>query len=243
MTQKKLVFITGWATWIGNAASSKFASEWYDVAVNFLKNFRNAEKLENEFSNLKSFQWDMSKQDEVESIFNKIKEHFWRYPDILINNAAIVHRVKYPELDWDAFLRIMDINTVWPYRVSREFALRNKWNMDWKSIVFIWSMRGLMQSATTIDYSATKAAVHNMTVTLAKTFSPCRVNCVVPWFTKTPMHEGNYERLDKEAENSILKRYSNPEDIADSIFFMAWDQARAITWELLVVDNWRSLMS
>ncbi len=242
---KKLVFITWWATWIWAACCKKFAKEWYWVAINYLNSSDHANELANQLWHAKAFQWDMSKQEDIDRVFSEIKDHFNQNPEILINNAAVVWRVKFPELDWNRFSEILNINAVWPYLVTRQFIQRQEWKLDWKSIVFLWSMRWWPESssASSIDYCASKAAVHNMVVTLAKSFSPCRVNWIAPGFTKTLMHKWNLERLEKEAEKSILKRYSEPEEIAESVYFFASDLAKSITGQVLRVDNWRSLMS
>lgn len=238
----KLVFITGWATWIWKAIVEKFASEWFDVFFNYLTNNEWAKWLISNFKNVKCLKWDMSVKSDIEKVFDEIFKIFWKYPDILINNAAIVSRTKFPDITSEEFEKILKVNTVWPYLVTREFFVRLNWNLENKSVIFIWSMRWWFETATTIDYSASKAAIHNMVASLAKAMSPCRVNWVSPWFTKTPMHEWNYERLDIEAQKSVLKRYSEPSEIADSVLFLASEAAKSITWQIIKVDNWRSLL-
>lgn len=239
----KLVFITGWATWIWKSTVEKFASEWFNVFFNYLSNKTWADELISKYDNVSCFQGDMSSQGDIENTFNKIFEVYSRYPDVLVNNAAIVSRIKFPDANWDDFENILKINTVWPYRVTREFFIRLNWSLEGKSVVFIWSLRWWPETATTIDYSASKAAIHNMTASLSKVMSPCRVNWIAPWFTKTPMHEWNYQRLDVEAQKSVLKRYSESSDIADAVYFLASNNSKSITWQVIRVDNGRWLMT
>lgn len=242
---KKLAFITWWANWIWAACAKKFTKLWYQVAINYLSSQEEAYRLKNNLQDSGIFQWDMSEQKDIERVFNEIKNQYWMFPNVLINNAWIVGRVKFPKLDWDKFANVLKINTIWPYLVTREFLKRHGENLEWKSVIFLGSMRGWPESSSSssIDYSASKAAIHNMVSSLAKLCSPCRVNWVAPWFTETPMHEWNLDRLNQEAGKSILKRYSSAEDIADSVYFLSSDQAKSITGQVLRVDNWRSLMS
>ena len=242
---KKLVFITGWATGIWKACTEWFVQEGNDVAFNYLSNDESANELMSKYQNTKAIKWDLSKQEIVESTYDWIKEHFGRYPDILINNAWIVWRVKMPDMTWDHFAHVLDVNTVMPYRITREFYIRAWWNLEWKSVIFIGSMRWFAEwsSGWSIDYSASKAAIHNMVASMAKAMSPCRVVWIAPWFTKTPMHKWKEERLESEAQKSILKRYSDPEEIAESCIYLTWDNARWITGQVIRIDNWRSIMT
>jgi len=238
---KKLVFITGWAKWIWKACTELFKENWFDVAFNYLSSEKEAIELEKE-TWAKKFFWDMSFQDDIENIFKNIKDEFWKYPDVLVNNAWIVNRTKFPELSWDKFEEVLSINTVWPYRVTREFFLKNEKELDWKSVIFIWSLQWWLQNARTVDYAASKSAIHNIVVTLAKAMAPARINWVAPGFTKTDMHKWNFERLDEEAEKSILKKYSMPKEIAEVVLFLASEKASSITGQTLAVDNGRSLV-
>lgn len=236
---KKLAFITWWAKWIWAACVRVFKENWYEVAFNYLTSEKEAIELEKE-TWAKKFFWDMSLQEDIESIFKNIKNDFWKYPDVLVNNAWIVNRTKFPELTWDKFEEVLAINTVWPYRVTKEFF--NKCEKESSSVVFIGSMQWWNQTARTVDYAASKAAIHNMVITMAKSMTPTRVNWVAPWFTKTDMHKWNFERLDSEAEKSILKKYSMPKEIAEVVLFLASEKASSITGQTIAVDNWRSLM-
>lgn len=242
---KEIVFITWWATWIWAACAKKFTNEGFKVAINYLNSDEEAIKLQKELLDSAIFKWDMSEEKEIERVFDEIKNTMWEYPSILINNAWIVWRIKFPDLNWEQFANVLKVNTIWPYLVTREFIKRQDWKLDWKSIVFISSMRAYPEgsSPSSIDYSASKAAINNMVSSLAKTIAPCRVNWVAPWFTKTHIHDANPWRLETEAQKSILKRYSMPEEIADSVFFLASKWATSITWEVLRVDNWRSILS
>ncbi|MBT4937304.1 SDR family oxidoreductase [Candidatus Peregrinibacteria bacterium] len=240
MFNNQSVFISGGAQGIGAACSRMFAQYGAKVLVNYKNSKESAEKLKNDFpENIEIFHGDMSNSQDISSAFDAA-EKFGGKVSILINNAGIVGRIKFPNLDKEDFLNTLAINTIGPYLVSKEFASRAGSLPG--SIVNIGSMRVFDPTASSIDYSASKAALHNMTLSLAKTLAPkIRVNAVAPGFTKTNMHQGNFERLESEAKKSLLQRYSSPEDIAESVVFLSSLKAQSITGQILLVDNGRSL--
>lgn len=237
---KKLVFITWGATWIWAASAKKFHKKGYLVAINYLTNKQAALKLVSDFPWIKSYQWDMSNESDINNVFELIYTDFWLYPTILVNNAWIVWRVKFPDLDWERFREVLEVNTIWPYLVTRQFYNSNKDNLKWKSVVFLWSLRWWPEttSASSIDYSASKAAIHNMVASMAQAMTPCRVNWIAPWFTNTPMHKWKEDRLELEWKKTVLWKYSESCEIADWVYFLASDNSSSITGQVLRVDNW-----
>lgn len=239
MFKNQNVFISGGAQGIGAACSQIFAQNGAKVFINYKNSKESAERLKNDYpENIEIFQGDMSIPGDISAAFDAA-EAFAGKVNILVNNAGIVGRIKFPDLDKENFMKTLEVNTVGPYLLSREFASRLGSNPG--SIVNIGSMRVFQPTPSSIDYAASKAALHNMTTSLAKTLAPnIRVNAVAPGFTKTNMHEGNFERLEKEAALSLLQRYSSPEDIAESVVFLASSKAQSITGQVLLADNGRS---
>jgi len=231
-----IVLVTGGARGIGKACSLAFAKAGAKVVLNFRTSEKEAAEIAKDFpEQILTAQGDMSDENDIRKVFDLAEEKFGT-PNILINNAGITNRQQFPEVD--KFLHVLKTNSVGPYLVAREFVQRLGKNSG--NIVNIGSMRVFLPTA--IDYSASKAAVHNLTITLAKALAPkIRVNTVAPGFTDTDMHEGNRERLESEAEKSLLKRYSSPAEIADAVLFLASDAARSITGQALLVDNGRTL--
>lgn len=172
---------------------------------------------------------DLLAPDAVEQLFTQIPEL-----DVLVNNAGMVNRSK--EKTIEDFQKIFQLHATVPYFLSLEAKKRGV-----KSIVNVGSMRALEHCATTPDYSASKAALHNLTISLARTLAPeTRVNAVAPGFTETKMHDGNSERLETEAKRTPLQRAATPDEIAEAIFFLASPAASFITGEILRVDGGRN---
>jgi 3-oxoacyl-[acyl-carrier protein] reductase len=228
----KSVLITGATSGIGRAAAIKFAREGYLVychGKSSESDFSVIEEIEKLGERTKKVFADMANESEIRDMFAEIKSL-----DVLVNNAGTVTRTK--PVTTEDFRKTMEVNVIAPYlcaELSREKGVQ--------AIVNLGSMRALPQTATTPDYSASKAAVHNLTASLARMYAPeCRVNAVAPGFTQTGMHTGNEERLEKEAEKSLLKIYAQPEDIAEMIYFLSSEKARFITGQVLVADGGRS---
>jgi len=235
---RRIVLVTGGARGIGRASVEAFAQAGAKVILNYRSSQEEAEEVASAFpGQVFPMQGDLSRDADITRLFQQMEETTG-WPDILVNNAGIVNREKFPHVSGDTFLDLLRVNTVGPYLVSRAFALALPQKPG--VIINIGSMRGLFP--TTVDYSASKAALHNLTVSLAKSLAPnIRVNAVAPGFTETDMHRGNRERLQAEGSAALLQRYSTPADIADAVCFLASPQARSITGQILLVDNGRSL--
>lgn len=108
------------------------------------------------------------------------------------------------------------------------------------AVVLVSSIRGVdgLASDRTVFYSMAKAALGNLTASLAKRFAPTvRVNAVAPGFTATDMVSTWDERTWRQARSNLLGRPAEPEEIAGAVAFLASDAARHITGQTLVVDG------
>lgn len=161
--------------------------------------------------------------------------------DILINNAgACIHR---PALDvaddeWD---HVIDTNLTALWRVSQNIGA-HMIERGSGNIVNIGSISGMIVNRPQFQpaYNASKAAVHQLTKSLAAEWAPLgiRVNAVAPGYIKTamsPVDEPQYRRM--WIEDAPQQRYATPEEVSPTVVFLASDAASFMSGTIIVVDG------
>ncbi len=244
----KVAIITGGGSGIGRATSLLFAREGARVLVVDIVGER-AVQVAGEATKAggiaEAFTGDVSTETGAQRIISRSVE-LWKRLDILVNNAASF--VQKPveqatQADWDAVLAVNVAGT--SFCCKHAVAVMRK--QGGGSIVNVASINGLMGSQSQMTYSATKAAIINMTKSMAIDLAPynIRVNCVCPGVTLTPALLTLLEELKlsvDEAEKrcvgrSMIKRFAKPEEIAPAILFLASDEASYVVASALVVDG------
>jgi len=221
----KSVLITGATGDLGRAIAEKFLKEDFFVFAHGSSEKSDFSFCEQNPEKTKKCIADFFDIPAIERMFSEIPTL-----DVLVNNAGIVFREK--EISPERFEKVLRINTIAPYFCA-EFARKKSVT----SIVNIGSLRGFLESTTTPDYSASKAALHNLTASLARKYAPdVRVNAIAPGFIRTQMHAQNPERLALETKNIALKRIADPAEIAEFIFFVA-TKASYSTGEIFRADG------
>lgn len=240
--KNKIVLITGASRGIGAETAKLFAKEGATVIINYLSDEMSAKSVLNEINNNGMLiQADISKQDEINSMFEQVSEKYEKL-DILVNNAGIVSVKPFLELTLEEWNKTYAVNITGMFLCSQKAIKLMK---DGGSIVNISSIRGLFDQgrAPITDYSTSKAAVISFTKTLAKEVAPkIRVNTVAPGMTKTDNAKSIPRvSIEKFKEDSYLKRLIEPKEVAHTILFLSSDEASAITGALLIVDGGQSL--
>lgn len=242
----KTALITGGGRGIGLTTALLMLAEGAKVGiveVNEAHARHGLETAEAKGYSLKAFAGDVSKKDQVEKFTEAFVKEFGRI-DILINNAGIVISRPFMEKTTEDWIRTLEVNLIGVFLCSQAAA---KHMLQQKSgkIINISSIRGIDHCGREgiMDYSASKAAVINLTKTMAKELAPyINVNTVAPGHTLTEMTQPLPEEVKRNMiEGSYLKRMAQPEDIAKAILFLASDDANFITGQLLLVDGGFSL--
>jgi 3-oxoacyl-[acyl-carrier protein] reductase len=159
--------------------------------------------------------------------------------DALINCAGMAASASFLESDDEHWLDVFKVNVLGTVHFIQAVAphmLKAKSGR----IVNVSSIRGMenMASSRITAYSASKAAVNNLTSALAKEFAPhIAVNAVAPGFTKTHMSKGWTEAVHAQVKTALLQRAAEPEELAETMVFLASDEASFITGQVLVVDG------
>ena len=236
----KISVITGAARGIGRETALLFAKQGSTViACDVLD--EDLQILEKDAAGLegsiKSFHLDVTNREEIEDVMGKIKEVYSRI-DILVNNAGITRDaflMKMTEEQWD---QVINVNLKGIFNMTQASAklMKNEGGV----VLSTSSVVGVYGNIGQTNYAATKSGVIGMTLTWAKELAryKIRVNAVAPGFIKTPMTENLPQKvLDYMTEKTPLKMIGDPIDIANSFLFLASEDARYITGQVLGVDG------
>jgi NAD(P)-dependent dehydrogenase (short-subunit alcohol dehydrogenase family) len=165
--------------------------------------------------------------------------------DVLVTAAGVVERHTVEETSDDEWERVLAVNLTHVFRFSRAALplLRRRRG----SIVTIGSGWGLVAGPRAAGYAASKAAVVNLTRSLALDHGRdgVRANCVCPGDTDTPLLRGELVQLGEDVEAGLaasaaarpLGRLGTPEDVAAAVAWLASPEAAYVTGTTLVVDG------
>ena len=242
----KVALVTGGGTGIGRATSLLFAQEGADVAVNFSRSESDAEDTVSEMQQLGSkgiaVCADISNDASVRSMVKEVVKMLGRL-DILVNNAGTTQFVPTTDLEgmteelWD---RILGVNVKGTFFCSRA-AIGAMRVYNGGQIVNVSSDSAFTGQGSSIAYTASKAAIINMTRALAISQAPeIRVNAVAPGVTETRWIQGIEPFADAYRRKNPLQRLARPEDVAEAIFGLVVNDF--ITGQTLVVDGGRTLL-
>ena len=242
----KRALITGGARGIGATTAFVFAEEGARVGVVDLREegLRDiAAQAKQKGFEFRTFVGDVSKKDQVETVMDEFVREFGGI-DILVNNAGIAISRPFLEKTVEDWEQTLGINLIGVFLCSQA-AAQHMLKQNSGKIINISSIRGIEHCGREgiMDYSASKAAVINLTKTMAKELAPTiTVNTVAPGHTLTEMTAALPEEVKRNMiEGSYLKRMAEPMDIAKAILFLASDDADFITGQVLLVDGGFSL--
>jgi 3-oxoacyl-[acyl-carrier protein] reductase len=240
----KVAVVTGASKGIGSAIAKQLAAEGAAVVVNYSSSKAEAEKVVQEVIALGgkaiSVQANMSKQPEIEGLFDKSKKEFGRL-DILVNNAGIYEFMPLDKLTEDHFHKHFNLNVLGLLLASQEAA--KQFPAIGGSIINISSVVSTLGVPAASVYSGTKGAVDAITRSLASELGPrgIRVNAIRPGMVETEgTHSAGITESDmrKQIEaQTPLRRIGQPRDIAGVAVFLASDDSSWITGETFLVSG------
>lgn len=238
----KVVLVTGSSRGIGRSIAVKFAKEGANVVINYRSNDKEAAAITEIISSYGNkcicVQADVSKEKEVKNMIDTIIREFGHI-DVLVNNAGIAIDNEFKDRhvkDWKETLNTNLIGVFLTSKYAGEYMLENKYG----KIINISSTNGIDTIYPySIDYDASKAGLINMTKNLAIEFAPyINVNAVAPGWVDTGMNDDlSKSYLKSEMDKTLLKRFAEPEEIAEVVLFLASDKARYIDGETIRVDG------
>ena len=226
------VLITGGTRGIGRQTAILFKKSGYEVFVTYVKSSDEAEKLEK--IGINTIMADVSDFGAMLEAKKKIGS-----VDILVNNAGISYWGLLSDMKIEEWQRILDVNLTGTFNCIKLFS-PDMVNKKCGSIVNISSMWGVTGGSCEAAYSASTAGIIGLTKALAKEVAPSeiRVNCVSPGFILTDMNRNfSDEDLRLIKEDIPLGIFGTPENIADSVMFLASEKASFITGQILGVNG------
>lgn len=243
--KNKVAVVTGASKGIGASIAKHFAAEGAKVVVNYVSSKEGADKVVKEITGnggiAISVQADVSNEADVIRLFEETKKAFGTL-DILVNNAVFQSYLPIEQATVEAFHQHFNVNVLGPV-LSIQAALK-LFSDQGGNIINISSGASKMPLPAASLYSATKAALDAITISLSKELGAknIRINSILPGATETEGARSAGVTTGSEYEtmfiaNTPLGRRGQPEDIAKVAVFLASDDAAWITGEQISVSG------
>jgi 3-oxoacyl-[acyl-carrier protein] reductase len=241
--KRVVALVTGSNRGIGRSCIEEFAKQGVTVIINYCHHESEALKLKQEILDkykvsVLCIKCDVSKEEEVEQMVNTIVDKYGGI-DILVNNASVCRDSLLMDKNIKEFKRILDVNLVGTYLVSK-YVGRVMLNAKKGKIINVSSTNALdTYYPESCDYDASKAGVISLTHNFAREFAPfVNVNCVCPGWVKTDMNKDlSIEQIKEEKKKILLGRFAEADEIAKIVVFLASPKANYINDSIIRVDG------
>ena len=233
----KKVIITGGSRGIGRSCVELFSENDCAVAFIYCSNDDAADECAEE-TGAYPIKADLSDPEDAEWAYNKAVEYLGGV-DILVNNAGVSSSGLITDMTDDEWMRVMNTNLSSAFYMSRAVA-HDFVRQQSGAIVNIGSVWGRCGASCEVAYSASKAGMRGLTLSMAKELGPSgvRVNCVEPGVIDTDMN-ACYDEDDIAdlCEQTPLYRIGDPAEVAELVYFLASEKESFITAQVIGVDG------
>jgi 3-oxoacyl-[acyl-carrier protein] reductase len=238
----KVAIVTGSGRGIGRAIALKLAEVGADVVVNDIGDPEPLESVAAEIRKMNRQSLtviaDVSSPADVARLVETATSTYGRV-DILVNNAGVTRDqlvMRMSDEDWDT---VLDIDLKSAFLCTRA-VLRDMLKQRWGRIISIASVVGLIGNAGQANYAAAKAGVIAFTRSVAKEVASRGItaNAIAPGFIDTKMTQQLGDTHTQELLKHVPVGYpGSPRDVAEAVAFLASEEARYITGQVLNVDG------
>jgi len=239
----RTAIITGASRGIGRATAIAIARAGADVVINYSSSEAQAasvkEQIEEFGGSAVIFKADVTDYRQCEAMVKYAIDHFNKI-DILINNAGITRDNLLARMKAEEWREVIDTNLTGIYNCCRAILRPLLKQKNGGRIVNIASVAGIYGNSGQTNYAAAKGGVIAFTKSLAKELGSrnITVNAVAPGFIETEMTDTLSGKVKEEVLSRIaLGRFGKPEDIADTVLFLASSASAYITGQIIVVDG------
>jgi ketoreductase RED2 len=233
----KVVLVTGSSSGIGEATARAFDALGATVVVNSSSSVAEGEAVAASLTDGSYVQATVAGDEAAATaLIDEVLARHGRL-DVLVNNAGTTAVIPHQDLSSasvDVWRRIFEVNVfgTWALSVAAQPALAAQQG----AIVNVGSIAGLRATGSSIPYASSKAALHHMTVLLAKVLGPSvRVNAVAPGLVDTPWTKDWDVIREVVRQVAPLRRSASSEDVADVIVDLA--SAAYVTGQVVAVDG------
>lgn len=241
----KSVLITGASRGIGKVTAQKFAEHGANVIINYHSNESAAKDC---LASLKGenhmiFQADMGNKNDLEAMVEKVITTYGKI-DILVNNAGIFLEHPASDLDFESWNGIWErtiaVNLTGPANLSFLIS-KHMIEKQFGKIINISSRGAFRGEPENLAYGASKGGLNSYSQSLAKALGGhgIAVFAIAPGFVETDMGQGylQSERGEFIRNESPFKRVAQPEEVADTILFLASDKATFLTGGIIDING------
>ena len=237
----KVALVTGCKQGIGYGIALSLAESGVDVILNDI-NISEQDEIYKEISKFGKkvlcASGDISKEDQVDLIFQKVKAEFGKL-DVLVNNAGITRDAMSTKMTMEQWNQVLGVNLTGTFLCAKS-AVKLMEAAGGGSIINFSSINGFKGNIGQANYSATKSAIVGLTRTLALEYAKknIRVNAIAPGFIDTPMTQIIPEHIKQEAISKIpLQRMGTPKDIANAVLFLSSSLSDYVTGQTIHVNG------
>ena len=243
MLKGKTAVITGGVRGIGKCIAETFCKNGANVIIVDISSPEAFEATEAELkeygTTVKSLNGDITNPETAKKVAQLIKDEFDKKVDILVNNAGITRDGLLMKMSEEDFDQVLDTNLKGAFHTIR-FASSQMLRQKSGRIINMASVVGVSGNAGQANYAASKAGVIGLTKATAKELASrgITVNAIAPGFIETEMTAVLSDKVKEATAAQIpLGTFGQPEDVANAVAFLASDEARYITGQVLHVDG------
>lgn len=235
-----VALVTGSARGQGEAEVRRFAEEGATVVVTDVREDQGAAvaaDLRDKGHEATFLPLDVSDEAAWTATVEQVREEYGSI-DVLVNNAGIAREEAVDEESLEGWQQVVAVNQTGTFLGLRE-VLPVMAETGGGSVINTCSIWGVVGTADTFAYQATKGAIRAMTKNAAIAYADrgVRVNAICPGIVETPMTAGQDELIEFLSNRTPLGRPGQPEEIADVALFLASEASSYVTGDEIMIDG------